>query len=403
MSDEERARRLREGIGQRSRGNGAGFPLQWFRDISAVLDAQDFVQGLLVSKSIVIVYGQWGAGKTFWVTTLALHVAAGFPFAGRRVDQGGVVYCLMESGVGFQNRVAVWRDQHGVGDYDLPFVAVTEHLNMLDPDANLDLFIAACKAAAAQMKVPLRLIVIDTLARALSGGNENAPEDMGALVMNADRLRRETGAAVLFVHHSGKDQARGARGHSSLSGAVDTEIEITATDGAHCATVLKQRDLDKGIAFEFGLRTIELGHNPHSEPVTSCLVEFKETARAKPARVGRLSGAAAIAMRGLDIALGREGALLPALPEFPANTVAVPIEAWRAECYRLKGGTDALNRKTFNRGQDALLAGYLITQRDGFVWKVRDSGTVAGQFGTNSGQNGTARDPRSGTERDTPL
>jgi RecA-family ATPase len=52
----------------------------------------------------------------------------------------------------------------------------------------------------------------------MAGGNENAPDDMGALVRNIDRLRAETGAAVLLVHHTGKDTSRGARGHSLARG-----------------------------------------------------------------------------------------------------------------------------------------------------------------------------------------
>ena len=75
----------------------------------------------------------------------------------------------------------------------------------------------------------MALVVIDTLARALAGGNENAPEDMGALIGNAKRIQEATGAAVLFVHHSGKDTSRGSRGHSSLKGAADLEIEVTRT------------------------------------------------------------------------------------------------------------------------------------------------------------------------------
>jgi RecA-family ATPase len=57
-------------------------------------------------------------------------------------------------------------------------------------------------------------VVIDTLSRALAGGNENAPDDMGALVINTDKVRQLTGAALIYIHHSGKDAALGARGHS---------------------------------------------------------------------------------------------------------------------------------------------------------------------------------------------
>ena len=78
------------------------------------------------------------------------------------------------------------------------------------------MLIAAINERQKTFSKPLRLIVIDTLARAIAGGDENKSESMGQLVVHADAIRKETGAHVLFVHHSGKDQARGARGHSSL-------------------------------------------------------------------------------------------------------------------------------------------------------------------------------------------
>ena len=49
------------------------------------------------------------------------------------------------------------------------------------------------------------------MSRALNGGAEDA-EDMGLLLKHADLVRHETGTAVLFVAHCGKDAAKGIRG-----------------------------------------------------------------------------------------------------------------------------------------------------------------------------------------------
>lgn len=248
------------------------YELLWLDDIEPILDAKDFVQGLLVEGGAGVVYGDSSVGKTFWMTDLALHVASRKEWNGRRVEQGGVIYCAMEGGNGFHNRVATWKRKHQVAG--LPFAAIKSTVNLLDPDADTQRLIEAIKAAAQQMHVPVKLVVVDTLSRALAGGNENSPEDMGALVLNIDRIRAETGAFVIFVHHSGKDAARGARGHSLLRAAVDTEIEVRADEetGARAATVVKQRDLPKGDSFGFRLETIVLGQNRHGEDVTTCLV-----------------------------------------------------------------------------------------------------------------------------------
>jgi len=252
----------------------AALPLLWFDEIEPVLDAKDFVQGVLTEGGAAVVYGESNGGKTFWTTDLALHVAAGKEWNGRRVDQGGVVYCVLEGGHGFRNRVSAWRRAHAP-EGGLPFAAIPSAINLLDPDADTERLINTIKAAQARIGRPVKLVVIDTLSRALAGGNENAPDDMGALVMNMDRVRAETGACVLFVHHSGKDAAKGARGHSSLRAAIDSEFEVVAdadTD-ARSATVVKQRDMPKGAVFGFRLEQITLGFNQHGEPVTTCTVQ----------------------------------------------------------------------------------------------------------------------------------
>ena len=110
---------------------------------------------------------------------------------------------------------------------DMPFALVATPVNMLDPAADVHRVIATIRAASKQFGLPVSLVVLDTLARSVAGGNENASEAMGAFVVNSDHIRHKTGAHVMAVHHSGKDAAKGARGHSSLKGAVDTEIELT--------------------------------------------------------------------------------------------------------------------------------------------------------------------------------
>jgi hypothetical protein len=353
-------------------GKNAKPPLSitWIDQIQVSLDTNDFVQGLLCEGSAAVVYGESNAGKTFWTTDLALHVATGLIWNGRRVEQGGVIYCVLEGNKGFRNRVAGWRTQNKGPCH---FGAIESSLNLLAPKGDVDELIALIKDAAGQLSVPVRLVVIDTLSRALAGGNENAPEDMGALVKNMDRIRRETGACILFVHHSGKDQARGMRGHSLLRAAIDTEIEVVCDEatGARQAQVLKQRELQKGDIFGFTLEAEVLGKNRHGENVTTCLVSHSDEPQT-PLRKGRkVAPAAAVGLRALTIAISKQGALLPPSAEYPSNTVAVSASVWRDEFYQLKGGSSETNKKAFQRCEKYLLADALITQRNGLVWPVK--------------------------------
>ena len=119
------------------------------------------------------------------------------------------------------------------------------------------------------------LVVVDTVSRALAGGDENSPGDMGAIVCSLDRLRDEFNCHVLAVHHLGKDATRGARGHSRLTCNLDTVIEVTRDEASKIssAVIKNQRDGPLGGQFDFQMRPVELGRDEDLDPVTSCVVE----------------------------------------------------------------------------------------------------------------------------------
>lgn len=346
-------------------------PLVWFSEIEPILDAQDFVQGLIQDNSSIVVYGVSNSGKTFWVTDLCLHIVAAMPWNGRRVDMGGVVYCALEGTFGFRNRVAAWKAAQGLEGHPLPFAAIPVGLNLRAPSEDADALVAAVRVAAEEMKMPVRLVVVDTLSRALAGGNENAPEDMGALVTCMDKIREDTKAAVLFIHHSGKDQARGARGHSLLTAAIDTEIEVTVDEAgqSRAATVVKQRELPKGDVFSFSLGVVTLGQNRHGEPVTSCVVEHggDHTAGAVPGR-RRLTGhnkRALEILADLVTTSGQEGH-----SGVPTGYRSIPEKWWRDrfDDRAMPGAEEATKRKAFRRASDMLVEGHFVGMANKRVW-----------------------------------
>ncbi|MGA9865020.1 MAG: AAA family ATPase [Acetobacteraceae bacterium] len=339
-------------------------PLVQLRENTSCLDVRDFVQGLLIEQSSIVVYGETNSGKTFWTTDLALHIAAGLPWNGRRVERGGVIYCILEGGVGFRNRVAAWLKQHGLDGEGIPFASIPASLNLLDPEADTARLISAIQRQAEFVDVAAKLVVVDTLFRALAGGNENAPEHMGALVRNMDRIRKETGSAVLFVHHSGKDQAKGSRGHSSLPGAIDTEIEVVVADGdAKTATVVKQRELKSGDRFRFALKEVELGKNRYGEMITTCVV-LPVAGEVTP----KMNPRDELAVRALRIAIDKEGVRLSG----SHGAKSVSDERWRDEFYQLKGGPTDSKKHALSRSKKSLEEGRVIATGGDLVWFVVD-------------------------------
>lgn len=349
-------------------------PLIWFDDIAEpILDTKDFVQGLLFDKSLAVIYGRSGTGKTFFTTTAYLHVAAGIDVARQRVEQGGVVYCVLEGNALFVNRILAWKQEHKLTGEKLPFAAVPYHVNMRDPNGTLQALIADATEAANRMvrehNLPLRAIVIDTLARAMSGGNENSPDDMGLLIQNSDRLRAALGVQVAYIHHSGKDEARGSRGHSSLEAAEDTGVEVTEDAAVHYATVVKQREGAKGLVIPFELASVEMGTNKWGEPVTTCLVRFIDAP--PPKRRAKMSPDQQRAYDILVEVIDDRG--LIGFNSVPPGLKSVPEDWWRERYYeRAKVGSDQeTKQRSFRRCADALVNFQRIGTDKGRVWIAR--------------------------------
>lgn len=349
--------------------SGRLLPFFTFQEAEARLDADDFVEGLLSVRSMAVIYGESNSGKTFFATDLALHVAASRPWRGRAIDGGLVVYLALEGSLGIRNRISAWKDYSGLGDYDLPFIVVPVSVNLLDPDADAGAVIATVKAVAERYGADPKMIVVDTLSRAMAGGNENAPEDMTALIGTGDRIRQQTGACVVWIHHSGKDSAKGARGHSSLRAATDTEIEITAEGQHRLARATKQRELPTDGQFPFALKVVELGMNRRGKPVTTCIVEPSDEA---PMVAGaRLSGHVGRAIQVLADLIARTGEA--GFNGAPPGARSVPEDWWREEFYQkaMPGAEQEAKRKAFRRSADQLISAKQVGMNNGRVWLAR--------------------------------
>lgn len=244
-------------------------PIPW-ADVSSLPRRESIVRGLLDRGAMSVVYGGSNTGKTFFVLDLSLAIARGIEWRERNVRQGSVVYIAAEGGLGIEERLTAYRTHHKVDAAQVPFWLIPEPIDLCKTVADIALLIA--RLAEIKPALPIELIVVDTLSRAMAGGNENSPDDMGAFVRNLDRLRIETGAHVLVIHHAGKDEGRGARGHSLLKAAADTEIEVTKNGASGVATVAKQRDHAGGDVFGFRLEPVEIGHDIDGHTITSCVV-----------------------------------------------------------------------------------------------------------------------------------
>lgn len=362
-------------------------PFFTFKEAEPATDGNDFVEGLLLSAAMSVVYGASGSGKTFFVLDLALtSVAAGQPWRDRAVDRGAVLYLALEGSRGIKNRITAIKRDKGWEDYDMPFAVIDTSVNLLDPDADMAALIETVQTVANRFDLPVRLTVIDTLSRAIAGGNENNSDHMGALVRNGDRLRQATGAHVMWVHHSGKDDARGARGHSLLRAATDTEIEITADGLSHIARVTKQRDLECAGEFAFTLRPVELSTNRRGKAVTSCVVEHAQE-RPTGHASARLKGHEKRAHEVLINLIASSGETSHA--DAPSGIASVPEAGWREQFYdrAMPGAEQDTKKKAFRRASDRLVESHVVGMAGARVWLVsyQPAADAASATGTPGG------------------
>lgn len=89
-----------------------------------------------------------------------------------------------------------------------------------------------------------KLVVLDTLGRAMQGLNENAQEHASKFTALVERINRELGATVLALHHTGHENQQRHRGSTVFHADTDTCIRVDrpAKDGVVSITVPKQKD-----------------------------------------------------------------------------------------------------------------------------------------------------------------
>ncbi|MBS7544356.1 AAA family ATPase [Ancylobacter oerskovii] len=328
------------------------------------------VKGLLVEGGLSTVYGPPGTSKSFLVLDLALHIAHGRDWFGRRVAEGGVVYVSGEGGSGMRMRMKAWRQEKG-GEPGKPFVLIPSSVNLFDDEEGVETLIADVKEHRAAMTAPLQLVVLDTLSRMIGSGDEDKARDINVVVNKAERMQRELGCHVLVVHHSGKDRDRGARGSNALLGAVDAAIEITRHETGVCeGKIAKVKDGGEISPLKYELLQSVLGTDEDGDDVTSCVVMPTDASTGETRGTPRLSDQARIALDALRQAIAEEGEPSPG-GQIPNSVRVVDVDRWRDYAYRRGiGDTPEAKKKAFQRARENLSSKQIIAIREPWAWII---------------------------------
>jgi hypothetical protein len=230
----------------------------------AALPARPYViKGLLAQGDVAAIVGAPGAGKSLLAPRLGYAVAQGAEVFGRRTRQGGVFYVAVEDGHGLRGRVSALCQDHGDAD---GFHLVSGVSDLLSKKGELAKLRAAVKARRPA------LVIIDTLAVAFPGLEENTAEGMGQVVAAARSLTK-WGAAVILIHHDTKAGDGLPRGHSLLNGALDVSIALKRDGDVVACELSKNRNGPTALSIAFSIGTRNVGVDEDGDPITAAIAE----------------------------------------------------------------------------------------------------------------------------------
>jgi hypothetical protein len=344
------------------------FELTPFDKISFDTTPAYLIKGIIPRVGLCVFWGPPKCGKSFLVFDLLMHVALGWPYRGRRVRQGAVVYCAFEGQAGLRNRVEAFRQRKlAEGAGDVPFYLVADAMNLVAEHLSL---IASVEAALGVTKPAA--IALDTLNRSMPG-SESSDEDMTAYVKAGDALRMAFDCAVVIVHHCGHEGTR-PRGHSSLMGAIDAQIAVKrdAADNI-IATVELMKDGPQGDEFASRLEVVELGLDDDGDRITSCVIVPVEGLAPQKEKPKKLPAAAAKALKALHEIIDDAGTIPPHDSYIPPATRAVTVEEWRDHAFRrgISGSGELKSKQqAFRRAFDQLSENQRIAVSEPYVWPL---------------------------------
>jgi len=353
------------------------------------------IENVLPKKAFAALYGPPGSYKSFVALDIAESVATGRPWMGREVQAAGaVLYIAGEGFGGIGARIKACK-MHNRTQAGAEIYVIRAAINIRSSAEDFDLLVSSIKDLMEKSGVQFELVQIDTLARAFGGGNENNSEDMGAFIHNAGRIQRMLGCAMMVLHHSGKDATKGLRGHSSLLGAVDTQLELMKVDatpnpsspiaGSGILTISKQKDGQDGLKIGFEMVKVEIKASALgiSDAQISLAVrasdealkqEMQQQAVERQAKPRKLQENQQAALDSIHDALKKNGHMTNVGEE---RHKTVSVSEWKESFAKLKGDSKSID-SDFYRGKKAMFAkklvGYHETDVANYCWVIYHDG-----------------------------
>ncbi len=184
-------------------------------------------------ETVISIYAEPKAGKSFIGISMMLSIATGTKWYDYETEESGVLYFCGEGEKSIFKRILAWEKHFETNLKGKNFRVSNRPARILDDEDYEDILEKSHQAKSEFGK--LGLIVIDTLQRNFGSGDENSTSDMNLFIQRIDRLKFETGACIMLIHHTGhagskSNGIRRGRGSSVLPASVDSEFYIERND-----------------------------------------------------------------------------------------------------------------------------------------------------------------------------
>ena len=163
------------------------------------------IEGLWEYDSVGLIVAPPKSYKSTLITNMAVAVASGKPFDGRKVIQGGVLILQGENSLVAEKS----RMMNIAGTTDLPIYYVQSSINLDN--------IEVLKRTIIENSI--KMLVVDPLYLLFGSGNMNHQVDVTPKLRNLTELRKETGCSIILVHHTRKTDGSSDLSTSDINGS----------------------------------------------------------------------------------------------------------------------------------------------------------------------------------------
>lgn len=321
-------------------------------ELADIQPADYVIKGLLPSYGVASIFGASMSGKSFLSFDMGASITLGKPWFGHRTKARPVAYFGLEGQAGLSKRWAAYRARHGADAEAMMHFGV-DPIN-LGSMGSVESVITGLE----HMGFIGGVVIIDTLACAMPGLQENDTASMGQALAGARQIAEAFSALVILVHHTGKDATRGPRGSSALTANLDALIEVRreGKSSERSWSAFKVKDGVDGAEHAFRLDVVELGIDDDGDVISSCVIEG--LGEVMPAEKP-LTGSNRTALDALRSVIEHQAtpAEITERHTLPSPTDIAKLSDWKTACLDqgITSSTDPESQKRcFNRAVKAL-------------------------------------------------